>query len=306
MAPPIGALASAPALHWVVDSENGAVAITEIGPENTEVGELLLLLGLLAVAGLAAGITAGLFGNGGGFVVVPALLAVFPALDVDVDCLIRLAIGTSLASIVVSSARSVLAHHRRGAVDFAVLRDWSAWIVLGVVGGLYLASITDSRTLVLLFAIGVLIYAIYFLFPGALRQYEGRLSMPTGAARAALASGLGGFSSLLGIGGGTVTVLTMVLCNRPVHQAVATAAGVGFVIGITGATGFLLMGLGADNLPAGAIGYIHVPALIAVAVCSLLTAPLGARWAHNLDPLQLKRAFGAYLLLVSLAMFLKV
>jgi uncharacterized membrane protein YfcA len=269
------------------------------------VNELLLISALLCSAGLAAGLTAGLFGNGGGFVVVPALLAVFPFIHDMGDNLMPLAIGTSLASIVVSSARALYAHARRGAVDFAVVRSWSAWIVAGVLCGLYLASVVESRILISLFGGGVLLYSVYFLFHEQFHRYQGRWNMPTGAARAALASGLGGFSSLLGIGGGTVTVLTMVLCNRPVHQAVATAAGVGLIIGLTGALGFLLMGLNAASLPPGAVGFIHVPALIAIAAFSLLTAPLGVRWAHQLDPSQLKRVFGLYLVAVSIAMFLK-
>ncbi|CAN0585813.1 unnamed protein product, partial [Laminaria digitata] len=127
----------------------------------------------------------------------------------------------------------------------------------------------------------------------------------TGAAKASLASFLGGFSALLGIGGGTITVMTMVICNRPVHQAVATAAGVGFIIGLPGAIGFLVLGLGEQNLPWGSIGYINVPALIAICTLSVFTAPLGARLAHSLDEVWLKRLFGIYLIIVSISMFYK-
>ncbi|AQQ68951.1 permease [Microbulbifer agarilyticus] len=267
--------------------------------------EISLFILLLCAAGLIAGITAGLFGNGGGFVVVPALLAVFPFLHSASDEMMRVAVGTSLASIVISSARSVQAHRKRGAVDFGVLRDWSIWIVLGVGAGLYIASFTDSKSLIYVFAGGVLLYSIYFLFPNLFDGLKGKLEMPTGLARASLASFLGGFSSLLGIGGGTITVMTMVLCNRPAHQAVATASGIGFLIGLPGAIGFLLMGLGAPNLPVGSIGYINIPALIAISIFSVISAPIGARWAHSLNELHLKRLFGVYLIAVSLAMFAK-
>ena len=200
--------------------------------------ELVGLGILLCAAGAIAGITSGLFGIGGGFVVVPVLLAILPLFGGADDQLIHVAIGTSLASIVISSARAVQAHRARGAVDFGVLRDWSLWLVIGVLIGLYIASIADGRKLVLVFAIGVLLYSAYFLFPGLFAGITRSLQMPTGMAKISLASFLGGFSALLGIGGGTVTVMTMVLCNRPVHQAVATAAGVGFIIGLPGALGF--------------------------------------------------------------------
>ena len=266
---------------------------------------MLLFIALLSAAGIIAGLTSGLFGVGGGFVVVPALLAVFPYLTDQTEDLMMVAVGTSLATIVVSSARSVHAHSKRGAVDFQLLRDWALWVVVGVTAGLAIASVTDGKRLILVFAVGVLIYATCFLFPNLFERFKGRWSMPTGPGKALLASGLGGFSALLGIGGGTIMVLTMVLCNRPIHQAVATASGVGFLIGLPGMIGFLVMGLGAENLPTGSVGYVNLPALLAIALFSLIAAPVGARWAHSLDAAQLKQIFGVYLVIVSIAMFVK-
>ena len=210
--------------------------------------EILILLVALIAAGSIAGITAGLFGNGGGFVVVPALVAVFSFFDDADSQLIYVAIGTSLASIVIASARAVQSHREKGAVDFQVLKSWASWLVLGVCGGLAIASVTDGENLFIVFAVGVLLYSIYFLFPNLFAGISNSLTMPRGATRAGLASFLGGFSALLGIGGGTITVLTMVMCNRPVHQAVATAAGVGLIIGLAGTFGFLLMGLGPTEM----------------------------------------------------------
>ena len=268
--------------------------------------EILILLLTLSVAGGAAGITAGLFGNGGGFVVVPALVFVFSFLENANPDLIFVAIGTSLATIVISSARAVKAHHSRGAVDFDVLRSWALWLVLGVVLGLFIASVTDGDQLYVIFAVGVFFYSLYFLFPDVVApDASSAPTMPSGFSRAGLASMLGGFSALLGIGGGTVTVITMVTCNRPIYQAVATASGVGFIIGLAGAAGFALMGLGKPGLPYGSVGYVNLPALIMVGAMSLLTAPIGARWAHSLNEKNLKRLFGAYLVLVSVAMFWK-
>lgn len=267
--------------------------------------DVLLFILLLSGAGIVAGITSGLFGVGGGFVVVPALLAVFPFLTEQTDDLMLVAVGTSLATIVVSSARSVHAHSKHGAVDFSLLREWAPWVVLGVCGGLVLASVADGKRLIMVFAVGVLVYSVYFLFPGMFDRFQGRWNMPTGIGRAALAAGLGGFSALLGIGGGTIMVLTMVLCNRPIHQAVATAAGVGFLIGLPGMLGFLLIGMGAEDLPFGSLGYVNLPALLAISLFSVFTAPIGARWAHSLDSAQLKRIFGFYLVAVSISMYLK-
>lgn len=267
--------------------------------------QLVSLFAAMCLTGAVAGVTAGLFGNGGGFVLVPALLVVLPLFSDASSQLVYVAIGTSLASIVVSSARSVQAHHRRGAVDFQLLRDWALWLVMGVGVGLWIASVTDGRSLLVLFAVGVFAYSIYFLFPDFFTRPGRPYALPRGAARAGLASLLGGFSALLGIGGGTITVITMALCGRQMHQAVATAAGVGFIISLPGAIGFLMMGLQQTSLPFGSNAYVNVPALAAISAVSVLTAPVGARWAHGLDDRKLKRLFGLYLLMVAGSMLYK-
>lgn len=268
--------------------------------------ELLLFVVTLCITGAIAGLTAGLFGNGGGFVVVPALLAVFPFFTPYSEELVKVAIGTSLASIVISSARSVLAHKKKGAVDFDVLRSWSIWIILGVVGGVAIANVTSANGLTVVFAAGVALYSIYFLFPDIVHRPGVTLSMPTGIGKALLAFVLGGFSALLGIGGGTPTVITMVMCQRSIQQAVATAAGVGFLIGLPGAIGFLFMEHSTTNtLPFGTVGYINLPALVAISIGAIITAPIGAKMAHNFSEKKLKRLFGIYLVLVSTSMFYK-
>ncbi len=264
-----------------------------------------MLLPALLAAGAIAGISAGMFGVGGGFVVVPALLFALEYFAEPTPHDLYLAIGTSLATIIVTSLRSVQAHHRRGSVDFAILRDWAPWLTLGVIGGLAVAAMADSNTLVLVFALGVLVYAFYFLRPALAVERERHYSFPVGLGRAALASGLGGFSALLGIGGGTPFVVTMVVCGRKVHEAVGTAAGVGFLIAVPGAIGFAALGWGQTSLPPGSIGFVNVPAFLAISVVSVLTTPLGARWAHSLSELRLRQAFGLYLLVISVLMFNK-
>ena len=268
--------------------------------------ELVWFVLTLCAAGAIAGITSGLFGNGGGFVVVPALSIVFPFFVPDSDEIVKVAIGTSLASIVVSSLRSVIAHKATGAVDFEVLKSWSVWIVLGVIGGLLIADNTSAGGLKIVFAAGVLLYSIYFLFPDLVVRPGVYFSMPKGIGRATLAFVLGGFSALLGIGGGTPTVITMVMCRRTIQQAVATAAGVGFLIGLPGALGFLFMKHSeAAALPFGTVGYVNMPALVAISIGSIMTAPIGANMAHNFSEKMLKRLFGIYLIIVSAGMFYK-
>ena len=268
--------------------------------------EIFGLLVLLITAGAIAGLTAGLFGNGGGFAVVPALVLLFSILDIESENLIFVAVGTSLACIIFSSARALISHNKKGAVDFIVLKEWAPWLVIGVIIGIFIASYSQAEELYLIFAWGVLFYGIYFLFPKILDQTAMKQrDMPVGFARAGLVSFLGGFSALLGIAGGTITVITMSICKRPIYQAVATASGVGLIIGFVGALGFLVLGFNKTDLPFGSLGFINIPAVLIISLVSILTAPIGVEWAHNLEENKLKRLFGLYLLFVSSGMFWK-
>ena len=268
--------------------------------------EIFGLIVLLITAGAVAGLTAGLFGNGGGFAVVPALVLLFSILDIESENLIFVAVGTSLACIIFSSARALISHNKKGAVDFLVLREWAPWLVVGVIIGIFIASYSQAEELYLIFAWGVLFYGIYFLFPKILDQTAMKQrDMPVGFARAGLVSFLGGFSALLGIAGGTITVITMSICKRPIYQAVATASGVGLIIGLVGALGFLVLGFNKTDLPFGSLCLINIPAVLIISLVSILTAPIGVEWAHNLEENKLKRLFGLYLLFVSSGMFWK-
>ncbi len=258
---------------------------------------LLMMLG----AGLLAGFAAGLFGIGGGFVVVPALMAVLPVLGAQPHDMAHVAIGTSLATIVATSLRSVQAHARRNAVDFEMLRGWAIWIVIGVAAGVALAARISSDGLTLIFGACVMLMSVHFLFPQlADRRFSDTL--PRGPLRAGLASALGAFSSLLGIGGGTIAIIVMTLCGKSIHRAIATASGIGVIIALPGMIGFMLIGLGRPGLPIGSIGYVNLPATLAIVATSVITAPLGAAAAHRLSKELLRRIFGAYLIFIGALM----
>jgi len=256
---------------------------------------------LLLGSGGLAGFAAGLFGIGGGFVVVPVLVFLLPLLGAEPATVTHTAIGSSLATIVATSLRSVAAHARRGAVDFDILRTWGPWLMGGVALGILLADRLAGPLLAIVFGTGVLLMALHFLFP-MLRGRQWRSDMPGPVARAGIAGSLGAFSSLLGIGGGTIAVIVMTLCGRPIHQAIATAAGFGVFIALPGAVGFALIGLGEPGLAAGSTGYVNWPAVLAIALLSVVTAPLGAAMAHRLPAEALRRLFGLYLVFVGILM----
>ena len=261
---------------------------------------LIPLVAMLA-AGLLAGFAAGIFGIGGGFVVVPALLVVLPLLGGTKDAIAHVAIGTSAATIIVTSIRSLMAHAKRGAVEFEVLKAWAPWIILGCGGGVLLASHVDGRTLKMIFGCGVMLMSLNFLLP----KVSGKVlsdTMPSGILRVGIAGGLGTFSSLLGIGGGTIAIMVMTLCGRTIHRAIATASGIGTLIAVPTTIGFAIIGLKEGGLPWGSLGYINIPATLAIASMSMLTAPLGVAAAHSLPAGPLKKIFGVYLLIIGALM----
>ncbi|WP_022684145.1 sulfite exporter TauE/SafE family protein [Sphingobium bisphenolivorans] len=268
-------------------------------------GEMMNWLAPLAAmlcAGLVAGFAAGIFGIGGGFVVVPALLVVLPLLGGTHEAIAHVAIGTSAATIIVTSIRSLLAHAKRGAVEFEVLKAWAPWIVLGCGAGVLLAGHVDGDTLKMIFATGVALMSLNFLLP----SISGKVvsdTMPSGIVRMGIAGGLGTFSSLLGIGGGVIAIMVMTLCGRTIHRAIATASGIGTLIAIPTTIGFAIIGFRETGLPWGSLGYINVPATLAIASMSMLTAPLGVAAAHSLPAGPLKKIFGVYLIVIAVVMF---
>lgn len=264
-------------------------------------GDTLMFISAMLAAGALAGFVAGLFGIGGGFVVVPALASVLALLGTggDSDKIMHVAIGTSLATIIFTSMRSVQAHAKRGAVDFEILRSWTPWVVGGVILGLIIARYMNGQALKLTFGVGVFIMAWHFLFPVLTRRGPISDQMPTGIMRGGLGSFLGGYCTLLGIGGGTPAVLIMTLSGQPMHRAVATAAGFGTIIAVPGTIGSILGGLGQTGLPFGSIGYVNIVAALAIVSMSMITAPWGVAMAHSLKAAHLRSALGLYLLFTS-------
>ncbi len=266
-------------------------------------GDTALLLPFLALlaAGAAAGFAGGLFGIGGGFVVVPALVLILPLLGAESSQVTHVAVGTSLATIIFTSLRAVGSHAKRGAVDGELLKSWAPWVVIGTVAGTLIADFVSSSTLALIFGIGVLGFALHFLTP-QVKDRQVLEAMPGGAAKVSLAGGLGLISSLLGIGGGTITTMTMTLCGTPIHRAIGTASGMGAIIAIPATIGFIVIGMDESGLPWGSLGFVNWPAALAVIVTSVLFAPLGVAAAHKLSPKLLRLVFGLYLIFVGVTM----
>jgi uncharacterized membrane protein YfcA len=266
-----------------------------------DLGPVMEALPALLLAGAAAGFAGGLFGIGGGFVVVPALMFLLPLMGVTSEQVAHVAVGTSLASIIFTSLRSMRSHARRGAVDFGLLKGWAKWVVLGTGVGTILAQLVSGAQLAVIFGSGVLAFAVYFLMP-AHTNVPRFAALPQGLPRAGIASALGMFSTLLGIGGGTLTTVTMTVCGAPIHRAIGTAAGMGAIIAVPATLGFMIIGLGHDGLGWGAFGYVHLPAAIALIATSVVFAPVGVAAAHYLAPAMLRRVFGIYLAFIGVLM----
>ncbi|WJW75364.1 sulfite exporter TauE/SafE family protein [Thiohalobacter sp. IOR34] len=254
---------------------------------------------LYLASGALAGLLAGLFGIGGGLVLVPVLAWLFARQGLGGDHLMHLAVGTSLATIVVTSLASLRAHHRRGAVDTGVLGRLLPGIVLGGLGGAWLADRLPTDGLRQFFGVFELLVALQMLLAARYRPHR---DLPGAAGLFLAGSLIGGVSALLGIGGGTLSVPFLIWCSVPLVRAVGTSAAAGLPIALSGAAGFWLAGLDAPDLPPWSSGYIHWPAWLGISLASMLTAPLGAALAHRLDTRLLKRGFALVLALVGARM----
>ena len=267
-----------------------------------DIATLLPMIALLLAIGAFAGVIAGLLGVGGGIVLVPAFFYMFDHLGYAGPQLMQVCLATSLATIVATSMRSVMAHHRKGAVDWAILRAWAPWIVVGAIAGVFVASSVRSTTLQAVFGTLALIAGLYMAF-GRDTWRLGQ-AMPLQPTRGILASTIGFLSVLMGIGGGTFGVPMMSLYNVPIHRAIATASGFGMVIAVPSVIGFLF--LTVDQAPPYTLGAVNIPAFLLVIGTTLIATPWGVRLAHAMNPKPLKRAFAVFLVLVALNMLRKV
>ncbi len=267
-----------------------------------ELASLLPMVVLLIVIGGFAGVIGGLLGVGGGIVLVPAFFYAFTALGYGAGDVMQVCVGTSLATIIVTSIRSVAAHNRKGAVDWALLRAWAPWLVAASVLGVVVAARVSSTVLQAVFGVLAGLAGLWMAFG----RDSARLgdALPGQPARGAMASAVGFFSALMGIGGGTFGVPLMTLFGMPIHRAVATASGFGVVIAVPSVLGYLLVN--ATGAPPWTIGAVNLPAFAVVIGTTLLTTPWGVALAHRMNARPLKRAFAVFLTMVALNMLRKV
>ncbi len=261
------------------------------------------LIAELLALGLAAGFLAGLLGIGGGMLMVPFLTFILDQRGVEPGLAVKMAIATSMATIMFTSLSSVRAHHRRGAVRWDLVRGLAPGILAGgLLAGAGLFSLLKGAWLALLFALFVSFSGWQMLRnkrPAPSRQ------MPGPAGQFAAGSGIGLLSGLVGAGGGFASVPFMVWCNVPVHAAVATSAALGFPIALANTAGYVVGGWGQPPALPGAAGYLYLPALALIAAASVTMAPLGARVAHAMDVAQLKKAFATLLFALAAYMLYK-
>lgn len=263
--------------------------------------EIAFLVAALVCAGAITGFFAGLFGVGGGAILVPVLYEVFRIVGVPAEVRMPLCVGTSLAIIIPTSIRSYRAHVAHGAVDTSVLKQWAAPVVLGVVLGSLVARYAPEQLFKIVFVVVAGISSIRLLF--ARDNWRFGEDFPKGLLMKLYGFVTGLLSTLMGIGGGQLSNLLMTFYGRPIHQAVATSSGLGVLISIPGALGYIYAGwpkgaeypdIAALQFPF-ALGYISLIGAILVMPTSLWVAPLGAKFAHKLSKRRLEIGFGLFL-----------
>ncbi len=258
---------------------------------------------IYVVLGCIAGLLAGLMGIGGGIVIVPVLAYLFQAQGMVEAHVMHMALGTSLATIVVTSISAVIEHHRRGAVNWSQLLWFAPGLMLGASLGGVIADGLSSLLLQRLFGSFEIAVGLYmFLGLAARQQLNQMISRGELAFSGAL---VGSVSSMLGIGGGTMTVPYLVWRGCAMTDAVATSAAGGFFIAVFGAFTYLVMGLDAAMLPDMATGYLYWPAFLGICLTTLVFAPLGAKLAHRMPVVRLKQLFAVVLIMIGIAMLLK-
>jgi uncharacterized membrane protein YfcA len=269
------------------------------------INELLLLAALIIAGGIVTGLLAGLFGIGGGGIIVPVLYEIFRVLGVPEDVRMQLCVGTSLAIIVPTNVRSYLVHRRYGAVLMDVVRAWTVPAVIGVALGSLIAGLASGKVLTVAFIIVTFIIGSKLLIGRDDLKISAEL--PGRAGMAGYGFGVGLAASMIGISGGSISNMILTLHRRPIHNAVATSAAVGVPITIAGVIGYMLAGLPQQSLmPPLSLGFVSLIGFALMAPIASLVAPYGARLAHALPKRRLEIAFAVFLLAVSLRFFLSL
>jgi uncharacterized membrane protein YfcA len=264
--------------------------------------DLIFLALSLTAAGAATGLLAGLFGVGGGAVIVPVLYEVFKVIGVPEEVRMPLVVGTSLAVIIPTSIRSYRAHLAKGLVDTSIIKIWAVPVVLGVLGGSFIARYAPPDVFKAVFVAVAFASAMRLLF--ASDRWKFGDTMPGPFLMRVYGAIIGVLSSLMGIGGGQLSSLFMTFYGRPIHQAVATSSGLGILISIPGALGYIYAGWPKmDILPPLSLGYVSFIGFLLFIPTSIWTAPIGARLAHRLSKRRLEVAFGIFLLVVCARFF---
>ncbi|WP_198331137.1 sulfite exporter TauE/SafE family protein [Psychrobacter aquimaris] len=246
------------------------------------------------IAGAFAGLSAGLFGVGGGMIIVPVLVWIFTAYHFPPEVVTHLAIGTSLATIAVTSLSSLMAHNKRGGVRWEIWRHMALGLVIGSLVGAGVADMIDGQMLQVIIGVGALLMALKMLFLS--NKEQPNRPLPHAGVQFGAGTGIGLASSIFGIGGGSLTVPFLNWAGLPMRQSVGTSAACGLPIALAGAAGFAWFGQDVVNMPEGTIGFIHITGFLCISVASFAMAKVGAKLAHVLPALTLKRAFGVLLL----------
>lgn len=257
------------------------------------------LVAALLLTGAVAGILAGLLGVGGGIVIVPVLYHLFTLLGIDPEVRMHLAVGTSLAAIVPTSIISARAHYRRGGLRPDLLKPLIPGTLVGVLIGSLLSGYLSGQVLAAIFAVVALLVALNMTLERSLDLRDG---LPGTAGTSLLGVFIGSLSTLMGIGGGTLSVPILNACRTAMHIAVGTGAALGVVISLPGALAYLVNGLDATNLPPASLGYVNLLGLALIVPVTMLTAPWGARIAHAINANLLRRLFALFLALTAVRM----
>jgi len=251
--------------------------------------------------GVLAGTLSGLLGIGGGIVVVPGLALLFSLQDMPSALIMHMAAGTSLAIMIFTASRSLLAHLKRHIPFWNIYRQLFPTIIVGVVGGVVFAHFLHSNLIEIIFAIFLLLVAIRMFF---MRRYEGEHRLPGQFGMSAMGVAIGVKSGLLGVGGGALAVPFLTHCHVPMRQVVVISSAVSLTVALVGAVSFAITGLHAQGLPAWSLGYINCKAWLPVALGSMLFAPLGVKLSHYLSTHILRRIFAVFLVVVSFHMLI--